>query len=71
MKMQLVKMVVMMKSENKGCTKMYIATRRIGLNGSRIHMASVALNRKMSFPLLTTTNVWKVKCAHLVRSYIV
>lgn len=47
-----------------------MATRRIGLNGSRIHKASVALNRKMSFPLLTTTNVWNVKWAHQVRYYI-
>lgn len=36
---------------------MYIATRRIGLKGSSNHNAGVAANRKMSFPLLTTTNV--------------
>lgn len=36
---------------------MYIATRRIGLKGSSNHNAFVAANRKMSFPLLTTTNV--------------
>lgn len=31
----------------------------MGLNGSRIHIASVAAKRNISLPLLTTTNVWK------------
>lgn len=57
MSMQLVKIVVMMKSENSGWTSIYIATRRNGLNGSSIHNASVAENLNMSFPLLMTTNV--------------
>lgn len=34
-----------------------MATRRIGLNGSRIHIAFVAENLNMSFPLLMTTKV--------------
>lgn len=34
-----------------------MATRRIGLNGSRIHIASVDENLNMSFPLLMTTKV--------------
>lgn len=36
-----------------------MATRRIGLNGSSNHIAFEAEKRKMSFPLLTTTNVYK------------
>lgn len=36
-----------------------MATRRIGLNGSSNHIAFEAENRKISFPLLTTTNVYK------------
>lgn len=36
-----------------------MATRRIGLKGSRIQRAFVALNRNMSLPLLITTKVWK------------
>ena len=34
-----------------------MATRRMGLKGDSSHMALVALNRKISLPLLTTTNV--------------
>lgn len=36
-----------------------MATRRIGLNGSSSHIAFDAEKRKISFPLLTTTNVCK------------
>lgn len=57
-RMQLTRIVVMIKNENKGCTSMYIATRLIGLNGSNIQRASVAENLKISLPLLTTTKVW-------------
>lgn len=57
MSTQLRRIVVIIESENRGWTKMYIATRRIGLKGSSNHNAFVAANRKMSFPLLTTTNV--------------
>lgn len=56
-KIQLVKIVVIINKEKRGCTKTYIATRRIGLNGFKSHNASVAEKRKISFPLLTTTNV--------------
>lgn len=56
--MQLTKMVVIINSENKGCTRMYIATLLIGLNGFNIHRASVAENLKISLPLLITTKVW-------------
>lgn len=41
-----------------------MATRRIGLNGSRIHIAFVAENLNMSFPLLMTTKV----CEQIRRS---
>lgn len=44
---------------------MYIATRRIGLKGSSNHNALLAENRKMSLPLLTTTNVCKKKKKYL------
>lgn len=54
---QFVRIVVMIISENNGCTKIEIATRRIGLNGSSNHIAFDAEKRKISFPLLTTTNV--------------
>lgn len=56
--MQLTKMVVIINSENKGCTRMYIATLLIGLNGFNNHRASVAENLKISLPLLMTTKVW-------------
>lgn len=36
-----------------------MATRRIGLNGSSNHIAFEAEKRKISFPLLITTNVYK------------
>lgn len=55
---QLTKMVVIINSENKGCTRMYIATLLMGLNGFNIHRASVAENLKISLPLLMTTKVW-------------
>jgi hypothetical protein len=41
-----------------------MATRRMGLNGDRSHMASVALNRKISLPLLITTNVYPHRTKH-------
>lgn len=56
---QFVRMVLMITNEKSGCTKIQIATRRIGLNGSSNHIAFDAEKRKMSFPLLTTTNVCK------------
>lgn len=56
--MQLTKMVVIINSENKGCTRIYIATLLMGLNGFNIHRASVAENLKISLPLLMTTKVW-------------
>jgi len=40
---------------------MWMATRRTGLNGDKAQMADSAENRKMSFPLLMTINVWKQK----------
>ena len=55
---QLAMMVVMMISENREWVRMYMADRRIELNGSRIHRADEALNRYISSPLFTTTNVW-------------
>lgn len=55
--MQFTKIVVIMNSENKGCTNMYIATLLMGLNGSNIHRAFVAENLKISLPLLITTKV--------------
>lgn len=54
---QFTRIVVIMNRENKGCTNMYIATLRMGLNGSNIHKAFVAENLKISLPLLMTTNV--------------
>jgi len=47
----------MIVTENIGWTKIYIATRRIGLKGSSAQRPSVALNLKISFPLLITTKV--------------
>lgn len=54
---QFVRIVVMMNNENSGWTRILIATRRIGLNGSSNHNASVAEKRKISLLLLTTTKV--------------
>lgn len=56
-RIQLTRIVVMINNENKGCTRMYIATLLIGLNGSSNHKASVAENLKISLPLLMTTKV--------------
>ena len=55
------KIVVMMIIENSGWTSMWIATRRTGLKGDKNHKAFVAEKRNISFPLLMTTNVWKIK----------
>lgn len=60
MNTQLVSIVVMIVTENIGWTKIYIATRRIGLKGSSAQRPSVALNLKISFPLLITTKVCKI-----------
>lgn len=57
MNTQFVSIVVMIVTENIGWTKMYIATRRIGLKGSSAQRPSVALNLKISLPLLITTKV--------------
>ena len=54
---QLRRMVVMMMREKSGWTRMWMATRRTGLNGESTHRASSALNRKMSLPLLMTMKV--------------
>lgn len=54
---QLTRMVTMTRKLNSGWTSMYMATRRIGLNGSSMYIEGVALNLKISCPLLTTTNV--------------
>ena len=54
------KIVVMMIIENSGWTSMWIATRRTGLKGDKNHKAFVAEKRNISFPLLMTTNVWKI-----------
>ena len=56
---QLVRMVVMMTNENRPWVKIAIATLRIGLKGLRRYTASVALKRKISFFLLTITNVYE------------
>lgn len=61
MNTQFVSIVVMIVTENIGWTKIYIATRRIGLKGSSAHRPSVALNLKISFPLLITTKVCEKK----------
>ena len=61
MRMQLTRIVTITKKLNIGWTSIYMATRRIGLNGSNIHNAFVALNLNMSFPLLTTVNVYQRK----------
>lgn len=61
MNTQFVSIVVMIVIENIGWTSMYIATRRMGLKGSSAHRPSVALNLKMSFPLLITTKVCENK----------
>lgn len=57
MNTQFVSIVVMIVTENIGWTSMYIATRRMGLKGSSAQRPSVALNLKISFPLLITTKV--------------
>lgn len=51
----------MIVTENIGWTSMYIATRRMGLKGSSAQRPSVALNLKISFPLLITTKVCENK----------
>jgi hypothetical protein len=56
-RMQLTKIVVIIKNENRGCTRIYIATLLIGLNGSSIYKALCAENLKISLPLLMTTKV--------------
>lgn len=48
-----------------------MATRRIGLNGSSSHIAFDAEKRKISFPLLTTTNVWKKRVIRSRRRAII
>lgn len=58
---QLVRMVVIMQSEKSEWVRIPMATRRTGLNGVNSHTAGVALKRKMSFFLLTITNVWKLE----------
>ena len=45
MRMQLVRMVTMMKKEKSGWTRTKMATRRMGLKGDKSQMALVALNR--------------------------
>lgn len=64
MSIQLTNIVVMMKREKSEWTSMYMATRRIGLNGSSIHIASVAENLYISFPLLMTTKVYEQTNTH-------
>lgn len=59
MSTQLARMVQIMKKLKSGWIRMKMAVRRTGLKGLRIHMASVALNLKMSLPLLMTTVVWR------------
>lgn len=59
MRTQLARMVQIMKKLNSGWIRMKMAVRRTGLKGLRIHIASVALNLKMSLPLLITTVVCK------------
>ncbi len=54
---QLSRMVVMIMSEKSGCTSMWMATRRTGLNGDSTQRASDAEKRKMSLPLEMTMNV--------------
>ena len=58
---QLRRIVKMIVNEKRGWTRMWMATRRTGLNGDKAQMADSAENRKMSFPLLMTINVWKRK----------
>ena len=66
---QFSKIVVMMIIENSGWTSMWIATRRTGLKGDKNHKAFVAEKRNISFPLLMTTNVWKMKKIQLIIQY--
>lgn len=54
---QFVRMVEMMTNVNNEWVRIPIAARRIGFQGERRYTAFVALNRKMSFFLLTITNV--------------
>lgn len=67
-RIQLTKIVVIINNENKGCTRMYIATLLMGLNGSSIHKALVAENLKISLPLLMTTKVCNKSTRELIRS---
>lgn len=67
-RIQLTKIVVIINNENKGCTRMYIATLLMGLNGSSIHKALVAENLKISLPLLMTTKVCNKSTRDLIRS---
>jgi len=54
---QLANIVVITSKLNHGWTSMKMETRRIGLKGLNKNKAFVALNRKISFPLLITTKV--------------
>lgn len=58
---QLARIVRMITSENSPCVKTAIATRLTGLKGLSSQTASVALNLKMSFFLVTIMNVFDDK----------
>lgn len=67
--MQLVNIVTITRKLNHGWTSIKMATLRIGLKGLRMNNALVALNRKISFPLLITTNVCAI-CLKSIHSSI-